>query len=109
MFGVVRFISTLVTGVWGHAPPENFWNLEAKRLPLRPFLGQCNAPRRPGHSLILQATPFVDEACKTIIIHLEEQKGVGRVLSHCMQPSCKFEHVTCVLVGLAWASAEQWH
>ena len=21
-------------GVWGHAPPENFWDLEAKRLPL---------------------------------------------------------------------------
>ena len=23
-------------------PPENFWNLEAMRLPLRPFLGQSN-------------------------------------------------------------------
>ena len=83
---------TTATGVWGHAPPENFWNLEAKRLPLRPFLGQCNAPWRPGHLLISQATPFADEACKTIIIRLEEQKGVGRVLFRCSQPSHKFQH-----------------
>ena len=30
------------------------------------------------HLLILQATPFTDEACKIIIIRLEEQKAVGR-------------------------------
>ena len=46
---------------------------------------------------------------ETIIVHLEEQKGVGRVLSHCLQPSRKFQHVTCVLVGLVWVSAKQWH
>ena len=40
-------------------------------------------------------------ACETINVRLEERKGVGRVLSHCSQPSCKFQHVTCVLVGLA--------
>ena len=48
-------------GVWGHAPPENFWNLKAKRLPLRPFLVQCDVPWRPDYSLISQATPFADE------------------------------------------------
>ena len=104
---VVRFISTLqLRGVWGLALPKN-WNLEAKRLPLIPFLGQCDALQRPDRSLISQATPFADDACETIVVHLEEQKGVGRVLSHCSQPSRKFQHVTHVLVGLAWASAEQ--
>ena len=34
-------------GIWGHAPPEMFWNLEAMRLLLRPFLGQYNASWRP--------------------------------------------------------------
>ena len=37
--------------VWGHAPLENFLNLEAKRLPLRPFFDQCNASQRPDHNL----------------------------------------------------------
>ena len=58
---VVRFISTLqLRDVWGLALPANFWNLEAKRLPLIPFLGQCDALQRPDHSLISQATPFAD-------------------------------------------------
>ena len=95
--------------VWGHASPENFWNLEAMRLPLRPFLSQCDAPQSPDHSLISQATPFADEPCETIIVHLEEQKDVGRVLSHCLQPSHKFQHVSYVLAGLVWESAKQWH
>ena len=64
-------------GGWGHAPLENFWNLEAKRLPLRPFLGQCNAPRRPDRSLISQATPFADEpGLRDYNRCLEERKGV---------------------------------
>ena len=100
MFGVVGFISTLQLGESGNMlPPEIFWNLEAKRLPLRPFLGQCDAHRRPDRSLISQATPFADEACDTIIVRLEERKGIGRGLSRCSQPSRKFQHVT-VLAGL---------
>ena len=70
-------------GVWGHAPPENFWNLEALRLLLRPFLSQYDASWRPDdrvsdvcplhcttlvwlsdRSLTSQATPFTDEAWK---------------------------------------------
>ena len=44
----------------------------------------------PNHSLSLQATPFVDEAFKTI--HLRKWKavveGMGEeILSHCLQPS----------------------
>ena len=85
---------------------ENFWNLKTKRLPLRPFLGQCNAPQRPDCSQISQATLFTDETCETIIVHLEEWKGVGKVLSHCSQPSHKFQHVTCVLAGLVWVSGQ---
>ena len=96
--------------MWGHAPPENFWNFEAMKY-------QYNASRRPDimqnwfqltdHLLILQAAPFADEACKTIIICLEEQKAVerlGRVLLHCSHPSRKFQHVVCwamVLIGNA--------
>ena len=34
-------------GVWEHALPEKFWNLEAMRWLLRPFLGQYDASRRP--------------------------------------------------------------
>ena len=39
---MVRFVVHLckharARGVWGHAPPETFWNLEAMRLLLRPF------------------------------------------------------------------------
>ena len=43
----------------------------------------------------------------------KNRKVVGRktrvtVLSHCSQPSRKFQHGTCVLWAVAWASAEQW-
>ena len=107
MFGVVRFISTLwLGGSGGSLPPaENFWNLEAKRLLLRPFLDHFDAPQRPDRLLISQATTFADEACETIIIRLEERKGAGRVLSHCLQPSRKLQHFTCVFVGVRQAMA----
>ena len=113
MFGVVRFISTLqLRLVWGHASLENLWNLEAKRLPLRPLLGQCDVLRRPDRSLISQATPFADEACETIIIHLEEWKGVGRVMSHCLQPSRKLQHMSpaCLraLCGCSLSNDANW-
>ena len=39
-------------GVWGHAPPETFLNLEAMRLLLRQFLGQNDASRRPGDRVL---------------------------------------------------------
>ena len=38
--------------VWGHAPSENFWNLEAMGLLLRQFVGQNDAsPRRDDRVL----------------------------------------------------------
>ena len=39
-------------GVWGHSPPENFWNLEAMRLLLRPFLDQNDVSRRPDDRVL---------------------------------------------------------
>ena len=42
-------------GVWGNAPAENFLNLEAMRLLLRPFLGQNDAFRRPDADRVLHA------------------------------------------------------
>ena len=61
------------------------------------------------NSLISQVTPFTDEACETTLVRLEERKllegRLGRVLSHCLQPSRKFQDVRCVVGGLAWASA----
>ena len=69
-------------GGLGYAHPENFWNLEAKRLPLKPFLSQCDAPQRPDRSLISVATPFADEACKTIIVRLViSSNGRGSLLN----------------------------
>ena len=69
--------------MWGHAPPEKVWNLEALRLLLRLLLGQYDASRRPDDrvsdvcplrrttwfclsdcSLTSQATAFADEAWK---------------------------------------------
>ena len=62
-----------------------------------------------NRSLISQATPFTDEACKTncLLGGMEScwRERLGRVLSHCSRPSRKFQHVTCVLGSLAWASA----
>ena len=47
------------------------------------------------NSLISQVTPFIDEACETTLVRLEERKllegRLGRVLSHCLQPSRKFQ------------------
>ena len=82
---------TTARAVWGHAPLEIFGNLEAMKLLLIPFLGGNCACRRPDdrvsltkmsnfsadcvihhqfqlsdHSLISQAIPFADEACKVI-------------------------------------------
>ena len=39
-------------GSGGMPPPENFWNLEAMRLLLRPFLGQNDASRRPDDRVL---------------------------------------------------------
>ena len=87
-FEVVRFIvctqSATGRGVWGHVPPENFWNLEAMKLLLGHILGpiRCfSEARRQFHmnvyslhrialtwfqlsdrSLISQAISFADEA-----------------------------------------------
>ena len=63
--------------------------------------------RLSDRSLISQATPFADDARETIIVRFEEQ--TRKSFLHCSQQSRKFQHVTCVLGGLAWASAEQWH
>ena len=46
--------------VWGHALPENFWNLEAMRLLLRQFLGQYDASRRPDDRVhMYEYLPFL--------------------------------------------------
>ena len=64
------------------------------------------------HSLTSQATSFADESCETNRSLMRTGKvsegRLGRVLSHCSQPSRKFQLVTCVLGSLVWASAEQW-
>ena len=62
--------------------------------------------------------PIVRVSCKPhpmqmklvrLIFRLEEWKAVvgrlRRVLSHCLQPSCKIQHVTCVLGGVRRALA----
>ena len=64
--------------VWGHAPPENFWNLEASGTTFGLLGGQTKATEfqmyaycvvqhwfwLSDRSLTLQATPFADEAWK---------------------------------------------
>ena len=95
--------------VWGHAPQE--WNLETMRLRLRPFW---------AHTMLLrgQMTEFHMYVIYTLSAHcvlqywfrpsnrplkfLEEK--LIRVFLHYLQPSLKFQHVTCVLGGLTWAS-----
>ena len=66
--------------------------------------------------LISQATPFTDEACKTIFFHLEECKFVKRKIQEILYcivhtvfllPFGKFQLVTCVLGDLVWSSAKQ--
>ena len=104
-------------GVWGHGPLEIFGNLEAMRLLLRPFLGQYDASRRPDSRACFTCMTFLPNASYStgfgfpivrlphplqmrltrLIVRLEEGKVVGRlrrVLSHCSQPSRKFQHVT---------------
>ena len=62
--------------------------------------------------------PIVRVSCKPhplqmklvrLIVRLEEWKAVvgrlRRILSHCLQPSCKIQHVTCVLGGVRQALA----
>lgn len=115
-------VSTQQLGGSGGGPQEFFFcNLEAVRLFLRAFMGQNDALRRPDNrgshayistfpayhalqhwfqlpncSLILQATPFVVEACE--IKHsfgrtesaLESWEDSEEIFLHCLQPSCKF-------------------
>ena len=83
-------------------PIQCFW--DAKRpsftcMNIHPlYLLRHTGPVSALQSLISQATPF----CRWSLhdcVWLEEQKEetLGRVLSHSSQPSCKFQHVTCVL------------
>ena len=64
-------------GVWGHAPLENFCNLEALRLLLRLFWGQYDASRRPDDrvsdvcplrrtTLVLDFRSFANHASHTL-------------------------------------------
>ena len=69
----------------GCAPLENFWNLEALRLLLRPFL----------HEPIYAAWKPDNRVHKSFFF------------SHCLQPSHIFQYVTYVLESLAWASAKK--
>ena len=111
--------------------PRNFCSLEAMRLLLRSFFGPF---RRPDNSFTcINIYPFLPIVSHSTgfcfpIVHLSRKPHpsqmrlarlivclkngkllegrLGRVLSHSSQPSRKFQHVTCVLGGLAWASAE---
>ena len=89
MFGVVKFTRSLI---------RKFLEFRCEKVASETILCHCDAPQRPDRSLISQVPPFVDEAYETIIVLLEEQKGVGSVLSHCLQPSRKFQHVLAGLV-----------
>ena len=115
-------------GVWGHAPPENFWNLEAMKLLLRPFLGQNNASRRPetefymhehlpflpvapystawfrlsDRSLISQATPFADRS-------VGRTENCWKTRSFALFAAISYYVATCRhAVCVPWAFAEHW-
>ena len=59
---------TTSRGIWGHAPPETFLNLEAMRLLLGPFLGQNNASRGQMTEFYMhQHLPFLPVAPYTLV------------------------------------------
>ena len=63
----------------------------------------CTAPAlAPDQSLILQATPLADVACETnhSLGRTESwwEENKEKILSDCLQPSHKFQHVTSLRV-----------
>ena len=106
-------------GVWRHAPPENFWNLEAVRLLLRSFLGQYNASWRPDDRVPrVNIYPFCPlhhiqhwfqlsdivrlphKAHPSLMRLVRLIVRTGKLLEHSQEFFCKFQHVTCVRGGV---------
>ena len=93
-------------GVWGHAPPEIFWNLKAMKLLLRPFFPKrCFSEARRQNITYMNIYPFCPLRHIALhgfgfpIVRLEERKIVGRLgLPYCSQPShIMLQHVTTLI------------
>ena len=61
----------------------------------------------------LKATSFIGEACETncLLVRTEScwKEDLWNSSVSLFAASCKFQHGTYVLRGVAWASANEWH
>ena len=75
-------------------------------LPIASYSTGCGFPIQFAYRP--KATPFASETNRSLV-RTEScwKEDCGTVLSHCSQPSRKFQHCTYVLRGVVWASAEQ--
>ena len=69
-------------------------------------LGTCS----PRYFQTFEAKRLLQIRLARLVVFLEKPESCLKENSeeffHCLQPSRKFEHVTCVLRGLVWVSTE---